>query len=418
MSPQLTLVHTLPLEKDDEAGSLMFGEASQSPLTIPKTLLAKMWGAVDQGVRLLPRGGAEVGGLLVGPKSREDGVVVDEIMPLSIEYKHGPSFRLSDSDLAKMAELIESVQSDPSKTVVGFYRSQTRKNETFRDSDREICGAIEKTHASFADNFRSYFVLAPVSRAEKLAHVSTWNGTDWDRTKFLLRSSILPAVPVPPPPAARAGFSAEASSVEAQPAAEPVFDFPEPQFVSQRKPGRRFYAGLGMMGGVLLISAVAYGGYRAYQGVLKNRPAAAATTTAVPPANVPPLRMEFSAAREGELWKLSWDRGTMAVLKPSSALLDIRDGASGQQIHLTPADLSSGTIFYTPRSGDLRFSMELELRDAAPMEEHVRILEGPPGASVSAESMPAVPSKSAPRVPKVLPVQGPPPAEADPELVP
>ena len=109
---------------------------------------------------------------------------------------------------------------------------------------------------------------------------------------------------------------------------------------------------------------------------------------------------------------------TMAVLKPSSALLDIRDGASGQQIHLTPADLSSGTIFYTPRSGDLRFSMELELRDAAPMEEHVRILEGPPGASVSAESMPAVPSKSAPRVPKVLPVQGPPPAEADPELVP
>src|SRR6266699_4544988 len=103
MSSQLTLVHTLPLEAAGDTGSLIFGQASQSPIAIPKILLAKMWGLVDQGVRLLPRGGAEIGGLLVGPKSRENGLVVDAIIPLVIEYRLGPSFRLSDSDFTKLA---------------------------------------------------------------------------------------------------------------------------------------------------------------------------------------------------------------------------------------------------------------------------------------------------------------------------
>src|SRR5436189_4351748 len=189
MSSQLTLVHNLPLEAAGETGSLMFGQGSRSPIAIPKILLAKMWGLVDHGVRLLPRGGAEIGGLLVGPKSRENGLVVDAILPLGIEYKFGPSMKMSDADFAKLAELIASVQSDSEKTVVGFYRSQTRKNETFRETDRQICAAIEKTHTSFADDFLCYFVVAPISRAEKLAHVWMKSPTDWDYSQSLLRAN-------------------------------------------------------------------------------------------------------------------------------------------------------------------------------------------------------------------------------------
>jgi len=433
MSSQLTLVHNLPLEPAGETGSLMFGQGSKSPIAIPKILLAKMWGLVDQGVRLLPRGGAEIGGLLVGPKSRENGPVVDAIIPLPIEYKFGPSMRMSDSDFAKLAELIESVQSDAEKAVVGFYRSQTRKNETFRETDRQICAAIEKTHTSFGDDFLCYFVVAPISRAEKLAHVWMKNSADWEYSQSLLRANTLPAVPAPPPTASRDKVRVETPSVETpasgvpseevQPATGPVFfDFAEPSIAPSRRPGKKFYSTLAIFAATFVISAAGMGGYNAYEAMLKNRPAAAeaaatAVQTVVNQANVPSLRMGFSAAHENGLWKLSWDRGTMDVLKPSGAVLDIKDGVNGQQIHLTPSDLSSGTIFYTSRSGDLSFSLQLEVPNATPMEEHVRILEGPPAAPETAATNPTAAAKPAARLPNAIVPQGPPSLEEPPNLV-
>ena len=422
MSSQLTLVHNLPLEAAGETGSLIFGSASKSPIAIPKILLAKMWGLVDQGVRLLPRGGAEIGGLLVGPKSRENGLVVDAILPLPIEYRFGPSMRMSDTDCAKLKDLIESVQFDPEKAVVGFYRSQTRKNETFRETDREICAAIEKTHTSFAEHFRCYFVIAPVSRAEKLAHVWMKNGADWEYSQSLLRANSLPSVPAPPPTASRDKVHAETTSLETpslrfppedvqQATAGPdFFDFPVPASAPSRGPGKKFYSTLAIFAATFVLSAAGMGGYNAYQAMLKNRAEAAATAVQ---ASAPPLRMGFSAARENGLWKLSWDRGTMDVVKPSGAILDIKDGVSGQRIHLTPSDLSSGTVYYTSRSGDLSFSLQLE---GAQLEEHVRILEGPPPAPETAAVNPATPAKPAARVPYAIVPQGPPSLEEPPNL--
>jgi hypothetical protein len=417
MSSQLTPVHNLPLEAAGETGSLMFGQGSRSPIAIPKILLAKMWGLVDQGVRLLPRGGAEIGGLLVGPKSREHGLVVDAILPLPIEYKFGPSMKMSDSDFAKLAELIDSVQSDPAKAVVGFYRSQTRKNETFRETDRQICAAIEKTHTSFADDFLCYFVVAPISRAEKLAHVWMKNSTDWEYSQSLLRANSLPAVPAPPPPALRDKVRAEIAVEEVQAAKEPVFfDFPEPKITPAWRPSKKFYSALAIFAATFVISAAGMAGYNAYEAMLKNRATAAAATAVQPTA--PLLRMGFSAAHENGLWKLSWDRGTMDVLKPNGAVLDIKDGGNQQQIHLTPADLSSGTIFYTSRSGDLSFSLQLEgAGSTAPMEEHVRILEGPPPVPETAATNSAAPVKAAARVPNAIVPQGPPSLEEPPTLV-
>ena len=423
MSSQLTLVHNLPLEAAGETGSLMFGQGSRSPITIPKMLLAKMWGLVDQGVRLLPRGGAEIGGLLVGPKSRENGLVVDAIVPLPIEYKFGPSMKMSDSDFAKLAELVESAQSDPEKAVVGFYRSQTRKNETFRETDRQICAAIEKTHTSFADDFLCYFVVAPISRAEKLAHVWMKKDADWEYSQSLLRANTLPSVPAPPPTVSRDKVPVETPSLETPYSGVPpattgpvFFDFPVPEIAPSRRPGKKFYSTLAIFVATFVISAAGMGGYNAYEAMLKNRAAAAEAAATAAQASVPPLRMGFSAAHENGLWKLSWDRGTMDVLKPSGAVLDIKDGANQQQIHLTPSDLSSGTIFYTSRSGDLSFSLQLEGAGSTPLEEHVRILEGPPAAPETAATNPTAPAKPAARVPNSIVPQGPPSIEEPPNL--
>jgi hypothetical protein len=202
-----------------------------------------------------------------------------------------------------------------------------------------------------------------------------------------------------------------------QPAREPVFfDFPVPEIAPSRRPGKKFYSTLAIFVATFVISAAGMGGYNAYEAMLKNRAAAAEAAATVVQSSVPPLRMGFSAAHENGLWKLSWDRGTMDVLRPSGAVLDIKDGANQQQIHLTPSDLSSGTIFYTARSGDLSFSLQLEVPNATPMEEHVRILEGPPAGPETAAANPPALVKPATRAANAIVPQGPPSLEEPPNL--
>src|SRR5215472_3509902 len=89
-----------------------------------------------------------------------------------------------------------------------------------------------------------------------------------------------------------------------------------------------------------------------------------------------PPRTGFSASRDGAAWKLTWDSAAVEALKPTGATLSIQDGAGQQDIPLTAADLSSGTVYYTPKSGDLAFRFEVRRDGATAAEERVRMVEG------------------------------------------
>jgi hypothetical protein len=161
-----------------ETSVLRFGGNSPR-LKVANLLIPKLFEDVTEGVRALPRGGAEIGGLLVGPKDQEGGVLADEIISIPIEYRFGPSFRLSSPDLTKIEEAITVVHKDLSKTVVGFYRSRTRGGAEFRDSDQEILLAVELAHAGFATDFHYFLVLSPPARSEMALGVAVRSGNDW-----------------------------------------------------------------------------------------------------------------------------------------------------------------------------------------------------------------------------------------------
>jgi len=161
-----------------ETSVLRFG-GHTSRLIVANPLIPRLFEEVSEGVRALPRGGAEIGGLLVGPKGYEGGVLANEIIPIPIEYRFGPSFRLSSPDLTKIEEAIAATHEDPSKTVVGFYRSRTRGGAEFRDSDQEILLAVELAHAGFATDFHYYLVFSPPARAEMALGVAVRKGNDW-----------------------------------------------------------------------------------------------------------------------------------------------------------------------------------------------------------------------------------------------
>jgi proteasome lid subunit RPN8/RPN11 len=103
----------------------------------------------------LPRGGAEIGGILLG---RNEGrrVTVTDYVPLDCEHATGPSFVLSPKDHTKLAEILASARGNPSGTQpVGWYHSHTR-------SDIHLSAADLLIHRRyFPESWQVALVLKP-----------------------------------------------------------------------------------------------------------------------------------------------------------------------------------------------------------------------------------------------------------------
>jgi hypothetical protein len=406
MSPKPSRITPFPLEASGVAEELVFGEEGRPSLVIPKALIAQIWAQVTEGTRMLSRGGGlEVGGLLVGPKVRGGKVAIDEIVPVAIEYEHGPSFQMSSSDLERISPAVESVQDDQSKVVVGFYRSRTRGDGTLRESDLEIFDAIQRAHTSYEADFRTCFVLAPVAESTALACIAVRYGGGWHEMQpFTLRSNPLAIIAMPPAnallPIVRNLHSDEPAmpQVLSNSAMQAVGEIrtPERRLTEHRLTERRpneprlmeqqhplddspedaplvawvravppkiwLYAAALM---VLIAGLLIYRGFKKTPEPLNTRVEATANT-----------HLGFSATREGPVWKLSWDRAAMDALNPVGAVLSIEDGGYDQQVPLAPPDLASGTLFYTPQSSDLTFKLRID-RGGSHIEEDVRVLEAP-----------------------------------------
>lgn len=377
MSPQPS--REIPREASALGDDLVFGDDHGSSLAIPKALIAQIWTQVNEGMRTLTRGGLEVGGLLVGPKTDGGPVVVDEVIPLPIEYRRGPSFQMSPSDLAGIAPAVESVQADPSKAVVGLYRSRTRGEGTLRESDQEIFDAVERAHTSFAADFQCCFVLVPMSQSLALACIAMRSGEGWDEMPpVALRSDPLSIIDLPSSTALqqmRRSFQAEVHAIDSRvpSGVQALAERRVSEELAAPGPATRWVAPRARMwlyaAGLVAVAIAVTGAYG--WAFKKQPPPAPKVRVEVDPARA---HLGFSAAREGPAWKLSWDRAAMDALNPVGAVLAIEDGGLQQQIPLEPADLASGIIFYTPQSGELTFSLRID-RGGTHVEEHVRVLD-------------------------------------------
>jgi hypothetical protein len=84
----------------------------------------------------IPRGGMEIGGILLGKRER-DRIIVSAQKPLDCEHVFGPLFRLSDNDRLRMAALLSRSGSD-GLIVLGWYRSVSRGSISLSDADVEL----------------------------------------------------------------------------------------------------------------------------------------------------------------------------------------------------------------------------------------------------------------------------------------
>src|SRR6476661_7403817 len=88
----------------------------------------------------LPRGGAEIGGLLFGT-FRDNEVRIVTYRPMECEHAFGPTFVLSEKDLMQLEIQIAASPADPTLPgleVVGWYHSHTRSEIFLSEADLAI----------------------------------------------------------------------------------------------------------------------------------------------------------------------------------------------------------------------------------------------------------------------------------------
>lgn len=84
----------------------------------------------------LPRGGAEIGGVLLGRQTAER-VTIEDYLPLECEHAFGPSFTLSPPDEGRLKELLAQARTGELQAV-GWYHSHTRSEIFLSDADQAI----------------------------------------------------------------------------------------------------------------------------------------------------------------------------------------------------------------------------------------------------------------------------------------
>jgi proteasome lid subunit RPN8/RPN11 len=340
----------------------------------------------------LPRGGAEIGGILLG---RWDcgRLSITDYAALDCEHATGPSFTLSASDEIRLRELLAGVPSaHPGMQVVGWYHSHTRSEIFLSEADLEIhnryfpeawqVALVMKPHTFQPSRAGIFFREAggsihsqapygemaiealPMRPATAGLEVEMPQPVGRPTTLKLERNPVLGMAAPPPEPA--------------KPKTEVPVELPAPQFLTAAAPSRRWVAGL-WIGGLLALGA---GAYRTHDAWLSKVMAAVRPARAPePPASAGLTTFD----REGQL-QINWDRNTPAVRQAMEATLEIADGGPlPRAITLDRAHLQNGFFTYARQSERVDVKLILHLPEGQQLRDVTTFLGKMPAAKVVEE---------------------------------
>ncbi|HEY2011859.1 MAG TPA: hypothetical protein VGH38_00100 [Bryobacteraceae bacterium] len=366
---------------EGDTADLVFQGASLQPCIITGDLVALFSQQVNEGCAATPRGGVEVGGLLLGPAAAAGAaIVIDEAIPMVLEYQYGPSFHASESELGQIGWAALAASKDPARKLLGFYRSRTRGEPELRESDQEILRTIE---GASGVECQVFLILTPQSRFLTTATVlrretGAWASIgDVDYRNRLApaprNESAVPAIPAEETPQERGSEEWKAGTDQNAQPIPPAVVAPVLLAEAGAVPSLDHTSSHSFQ--LLAATAiVAFGVVALY--ALAHWPTTSSAARGVERVAPPPVRLGFSAAHENSDWQLTWNRETVSSLTPLSAILTIRDGSRERQVPLTTEDLATGTILYRPDSTDLQFTLRVNAQGRNPVEERIHALDG------------------------------------------
>ncbi len=332
----------------------------------------RMLADVLRGFGSVPKRGAEVGGILMG--ARESGppraVSVADYVLTPIEYRRGPSFLLSDTDLAAFEQALEAARRHPLWKPVGFFRSHTRDAPGLTEEDRGFCGrffpdpedilllvrpyATRVSTAGFVCREQGEFPLGPPAlefpflrrELDPLARDERPPRGEGRRPRHEPREpeaaapappASSPRMPAPLPPAAPVGTARPHAVVALT---------PEIAVGDYKSRGR----GWGHLVWLIPLAIAASGAVGFFAAQFRPYPYALGPDM---------YRVGLEAVPEGSDLLLTWDRSSAPVAHARAASLRIEDGASEKTLDLDPQELRTGYFIYRPQTGDVRVRLEI-----------------------------------------------------------
>jgi len=364
----------------------------------------------------LPRGGAEIGGILLGCFC--DGRLrILDYRPLDCEHAVGPSFTLSERDHARLAELLaEAAKGAPERQPAGWYHSHTRSDIFLSEADREI-------HLRyFPEPWQTALVLRPHAFLPARA-AFFFRGADGSMGEAASGEFVLEALPVQPAP--RAGSAAagriplppadissgapaitlspldvsvvperQSEAPDASPPAvhqdgsEPTSEgspedqpTPIPKFleVAPNRTGWRAVATLCIVGGCLAAAGAAF----QTRTMWLPKVADLYRRSQSSPQS---LYLGLNAIDLAGQLQIHWDRNSPAVRQATDGVLEILDGATPRDNALDPAHLQTGVFTYARRTESVDVTLTARLPDGRLVREATSFLGRSPEAGAAAEN--------------------------------
>ncbi|MGH9559529.1 MAG: hypothetical protein ACRD30_09840 [Bryobacteraceae bacterium] len=279
------------------------------------------------GFGILPKRGAEVGGLLLGAVEMGEPTVVrvERFEPVDCEYGRGPSYLLTGTDREALETAVANWQPDPLKklSVVGFYRSHTRDGMSLTAEDRELLDEFFPSPEQVALLIKPY-----VSKPSAAGFFFREDGKFQDSTplSFVFRrrpmKALAPDAPIPELPAWAAPYP------------EPE---PEPKI-------RRFawipLSFLFLLFGIALGLTISFA-----RGTGPSRTG----------------ELEFSlgltVSKSDQNLNVKWDRLAPAIRAAQRGSLEIEDSGFTKIVDLDPATLQTGAVTVQNHSHIVRFRL-------------------------------------------------------------
>jgi proteasome lid subunit RPN8/RPN11 len=320
----------------------------------------------------LPRGGAEIGGILCG---NWDGrqLTITDYAALDCEHAFGPSFALSPRDEARLGSLL-AVTAGNGLRPVGWYHSHTRSEILLSDADQEIhrrffpeawqVALVLKPHTFHPTRAGIFFRDA---RGEIHGQASY---AEFDLTPLAVKAAPSggPAKvePLPQPDAVPEPILISRSDPQPEAAPAPAVTPDEraapplPKFLDVRaRPSRRWP----MVVAAVLLTCCALGAAAYWKRDLWL-PRVLAVAPRRAPALPPPPPMGLNTIdSEGQL-QIRWDRNSPFVQRAASGVLSIdAGGPSRQDIPLDKAHLLSGVFTFARQTERVDVSLGLTQPD-------------------------------------------------------
>ena len=339
---------------------------------------------VMRGFGAVPKRGAEVGGFLLGSVTRNERLIVEienyEMAP--IEYKRGPSYQLSPTDLEAFQAALERLRGAGahSPRLVGFFRSHTRDAPGLVEDDLELLNRF------FPEPETVVLLIKPfATRVSTATFLFRENGqftTEAPQVEFPFRRKDL-APDEEPVTSHAAAIERSAPLVASKPGGQDTQvrrKISELSLIrydnaagSERQAGefeditsheasedetpdtppaksRRGWIWL-PISFIFLLLGVLLG----FQASLTLRPQASAGSD--------PFNLQLNVSREGDNLDVRWDRQALAIRTASRGVLVIVDGSYRKTVDLDPDQLQTGSVVYRHNSSEVRFRLEVYPRD-------------------------------------------------------